>query len=75
MVLASGTKPDLTEGTEVIASPGLIDSVKKGRRDIADLTNAQLDAMVAWAISNDPELSSELDDEVDFRLARNAGEV
>lgn len=58
----------------MIAGPGLISSVKNGRRDIADLTNAQLDAMVAWAINNDPELSSELDDEVDFRLAEKNGE-
>jgi len=55
------------------AGPGLISSVKNGRRDIADLTNAQLDAMCAWAINNDPELSSELDDEVDFRLAEKNG--
>ena len=51
--------------------PAIITKLQKEQVEVEDLTNSQLDVAVAWAIGNDPELSSLLDDEVDFRLNKD----
>lgn len=47
--------------------PAAVKLLRSGARTVEGLSNAQLDRAAVWAISNDPALASELDDEIEFR--------
>lgn len=47
--------------------PAIITRLQKGLVEVEDLTNAQLDKAIAWAVHNDPAMLVDLDDEADFR--------
>jgi len=49
------------------STPSIVSRIQAGKIEVEDLTNKQLDTAIQWAVHNDGNLLSRLDDEVEFR--------